>query len=289
MSETFICPRHGDYLAPEAITLAADLRTIVPLAVKRRARCTQCVADADAAKQEAQKRYEIDLSRWRRWEAAEVPYRYRNRTLGNWKPSQDQQQAFRLVDAWAADIRSRYDAGEGLLVMGPPGVGKTHLLAGLVSAVIGAGFKARYASWPEAWARCRPPFDGSPELLFRELMNVDFLALDEIGIRSGTPKEQERLFELIDYRYSRALPMLVATNLTASELLRVGERTADRLREACTGVVLTGSSKRQEAAEDEALRRAPDAHQEPAPPSLRLLKAVDGQDEEEQWRARQAA
>ncbi len=45
---------------------------------------------------------------------------------------------------------------------------------------------------------------------------VDFLALDEIGLTVSTEKGQTRLFELIDSRYSRRRPTLIATNATAA-------------------------------------------------------------------------
>lgn len=278
------CPRHGDYERIAVNVGDPQLMQRLPGNVW----CSECKADAAAAEKQAQAAYDGAMYRWQRWEDADLPYRYRNRTLDNWTAEPAHAATKRALQAWAGHVRDRYDDGEGLLLMGPPGVGKTHLLAGLVTAVIGAGFKARYASWPEVWARCRPPYDGNPEVLLRELGSVDFLALDEIGVRAGTAKEQERLFELIDSRYSRQLPTLVATNLTDGELNKVGERTADRLREACVGVVLAGASKRTDAATARALRAAPEPYEQPEVPTLVLTCSVNGEDQERQWRARAA-
>lgn len=278
------CPRHGNY---GRAVIDLGQQHFMPGAPGN-VQCRECRADNAAAEKKAQAQYDGALYRWQRWEDSDLPHRYRNRTLDNWVAAPAQAGTKKALQAWADHVRDRYDDGEGLLLMGPPGVGKTHLLAGLVTAVIGAGFKARYASWPEAWARCRPPYDGNPEVLFRELASVDFLALDEIGVRAGTSKEQERLFELVDSRYSRQLPTLIATNLTDGELNQVGERTADRLREACVGVVLAGASKRTDAATARTLRAAPEPYERPEVPTLALVYSVNGEDQERQWRARAA-
>jgi len=220
---------------------------------------------------------------WDRWTQAEIPARFRNRTVANWQPSKSQVGAARIVEAWLADVDARWKAGTGLLLMGVPGVGKTHLLAGLVTATIQAGYSARYASWPDVWARCRPPFTEHPDELLRALAKVDFLALDEIGLKAATEKEQARLFELIDTRYSQQRPTLVATNATEATLGSIGERAADRLREACIAVAIPGDSYRGQAPEDPLLASAPLSMAQPPSTPLRYIMSIDGNDVQRTW------
>ena len=228
----FDCPRHGPYSRTEGVP------EFVP------ARCSRCTSSASSELENAKQTHARAAQMYQRWQRSEVPKRYRCCTVASWQPLPGQEQAAEMLDAWRKDLHARREDGEGLLLMGAPGIGKTHLLAGLVAECIASGYSARYASWPEVWDHHRPPFDGSPEVLMRELCAVEFLALDEIGVRTGTEREQARLFELIDSRYRQSLPTLVATNATQDTLPMIGERTADRLLEACIPIVIPGDSNR---------------------------------------------
>lgn len=275
----YTCPRHGQYSSVDLDLPESFGR--VPLAVP--AFCPACSRAAAVLKQRARAILAEQELQWDRWKQAEIPARFRNRTVANWQPSKSQAGAARIVQAWLADVDARWKDGVGLLLMGVPGVGKTHLLAGLVTATIQAGYSARYASWPDVWARCRPPFTEHPDELLRALAKVDFLALDEIGLKAATEKEQARLFELIDTRYSQQRPTLVATNATEATLGSIGERAADRLREACIAVAIPGDSYRGQAPEDPLLATAPPSIAQPACEALRYIMSIDGSDVERKW------
>ncbi|WP_342316681.1 ATP-binding protein [Lysobacter sp. FW306-1B-D06B] len=263
----FACPRHGTYQRSEGVPEG------VPIT------CGHCRTTANAEREEARLAFDRQMRVWRRWEASEVPARYQACTVGNWLPQPGQETAARMLQVWADDVRLHWNSGEGLLLMGAPGVGKTHLLAGLTAACIAAGYSARYASWPDVWDRCRPPFEGQhPEALLRDLARIDFLALDEIGVRTGTDKEQARLFELVDARYRDKLPTIVATNATQATLPMIGERTADRLLEACIPIAISGDSNRRRA-----LRagNARPAIAEPEPRRVTRVLSINGNDVEQ--------
>lgn len=265
---TFTCPRHGPY----------ERNPDQPARIV--SGCRSCIADARAQLEQTQQQIDAEISTWLRWQAADLPERYRNRTVENWHPQRGQEPTATMVLSWLERLDSNWDAGDGLLLMGAPGVGKTHLLTGLVTAIVQQGYQARYASWPAVWEKCRPPFDENPDELLRELASVPFLALDELGMRPGTDKEQARLFELIDTRYRDEVPTLVATNATEATLPMIGERTADRLLEACIPVVIPGSSYRSRAAVDRGLREAPPALIKPTHRTITVPVSVEGVDEQ---------
>lgn len=281
---SYTCPRHGQYLAVD-LGLPEGFGT-VPITVA--AQCQACTQAANALKQQTQALVDVQRATWTRWQEAEIPRRFKNRTVANWRPTTKQAAAARIVHTWLSDLDARWKTGEGLLLMGVPGVGKTHLLAGLLTAAVQAGHTARYASWPDIWAKCRPPYSEHPEELMRALRKVDFLALDEIGLTVSTEKEQARLFELIDSRYSRRRPTLIATNATAATLASIGERTADRLREACVAISIPGDSYRGRAPTDKVLLDAPWPISEPTGDALRYVVSVDGQDVEREWEPKAA-
>ena len=151
---------------------------------------------------------------------------------------------------YEATIADRVAAGEGLTLLGPPGVGKTHLLAGLTTAACRSGFRAQYASWPilmdnaRACARSR---DSDP---IGEIAAAPFLAIDELALGQGTKWEITQLFNLLDFRYAEEQATCFASNLTTAELPeRIGERLADRLREMNATLLLAGNSQRERAHE----------------------------------------
>ena len=54
------------------------------------------------------------------------------------------------------------------------------------------------------------------------------LILDDFGSESGTPWVQEKLFQILNYRYNARLPTIITTNYELEEIeLRVRSRLVD--------------------------------------------------------------
>ncbi len=110
-----------------------------------------------------------------------------------------------------------------LLLSGGYGVGKTHLAAAIGNEVIRSGGEALFILAPDLLDHLRATFSpNSPETydeLFDRLKNTPLLILDDLGAESATPWAQEKLFQLLNYRYLRRLPTVITTNrpLTALE------------------------------------------------------------------------
>lgn len=232
MTDDTICPLHGDYSDPTGRY--------------RRWECPQCQREAQ--------RVESDWrAHWRAYEwwlnQAGIPRRYRNRTVRNWKPDGQDKSVVDLVNCYIDTLIGRFEAGDGLTLLGPPGIGKTHLLIGVISKACGHGIQAMYAVWPDLIEARRQSFNASADDPQRRALDdaatVPLLALDEIGLGSGTEWERSQLFELIDYRYREELATCVASNARDAGLTKVvGERLADRLGEMSATAVLRGNSKR---------------------------------------------
>lgn len=156
----------------------------------------------------------------------------------------------------------------GLIISGPVGSGKTHLLAAALGhLVLEVGVQARYREISLLFADIRRGFQEgkSGGEIIRPLSEVDVLAIDELGRGRGSPFELETLDELIARRYNAGRTTLFATNYSLAperktrpqaragyrstdeaseprdvELLRdrVGERIYSRLCEMCEFVSL---------------------------------------------------
>ncbi|GAA2861267.1 ATP-binding protein [Nonomuraea rubra] len=163
------------------------------------------------------------------------------------------------VRAWAKAGRR---AG-GLYLTGPVGTGKTHLgftaLAEWCRNTETVPRAARYDTWDtirfgptvhtvRATAlldQLRPGVNDA-RLVVEDCQNARLLFIDDIGAEKPSEWTQEKLYEVIDERYSRCLPLIVTSNLPPRSLAEhVGERSASRLAEMCTLVPLTGPDRRR--------------------------------------------
>ncbi len=101
------------------------------------------------------------------------------------------------ADSWIAQ-------GHNLLAFGPPGVGKTHMVAGIGHALIDRGYKVLFVRTSELVQRlqaARRDLRLPAELA--KLDRFDLLILDDLSYARRDQAETSVLFELIAERYER--------------------------------------------------------------------------------------
>jgi len=112
---------------------------------------------------------------------------------------------------------------EGWLVFqGATGCGKTHLVAAIANYRLKEGKPVKFVVVPEFLDHLRSTF--SPESpvsydqLFEEVKNAPLLILDDFGEQSTTPWAQEKLYQVINYRYNARLATVITTRLATDEM-----------------------------------------------------------------------
>ena len=134
---------------------------------------------------------------------------------------------------WAFN-RARQYAGSlngWLLLQGGFGCGKTHLAAAIANFVVGMGVPTLFLTVPDLLDTLRFSYDSEDttfEQRFDEIRNAPLLVLDDFGTQNATAWAQEKLFQIVNYRYINKLQLVVTTNLDLDEIeSRIRSRLAD--------------------------------------------------------------
>ena len=108
---------------------------------------------------------------------------------------------------------------EGILMSGATGLGKTHLSLAIAAKVMEKGYNVIYGSSPELLRILeREYFGKSDNDTMAALTGCDLLILDDLGAEMDKPLYASLLYEMINSRVSRGLPMIVSTNYPTNEL-----------------------------------------------------------------------
>jgi DNA replication protein DnaC len=134
-----------------------------------------------------------------------------------------------------------------LLLRGGYGCGKTHLAASIANYAVGMGVPTLFLTVPDLLDMLRFSYDSEDttfESRFNEIRNASLLVLDDFGTQNATGWAQEKLFQIINYRYVNKLPLVITTNLNLDDIeARFRSRLADR--ELVTDVRINASDYRR--------------------------------------------
>jgi DNA replication protein DnaC len=108
-----------------------------------------------------------------------------------------------------------------LLLQGDYGCGKTHLAAAIANFAVSIGVPTLFLTVPDLLDSLRFAYqdpEATFESRFEDVRKATLLVLDDFGTQNATPWAQEKLFQILNYRYINHLPVVVTTNLALEEI-----------------------------------------------------------------------
>jgi len=108
-----------------------------------------------------------------------------------------------------------------LLLEGGYGCGKTHLAAAIANDAVTQGIPTLFITVPDLLDSLRFAYadpETTFEQRFEEIRNASLLIMDDFGTQNATGWAQEKLFQIINYRYINKLPTVITTNLMLDEI-----------------------------------------------------------------------
>lgn len=138
------------------------------------------------------------------------------------------QEAFRAAYEFAQNPNGWF------LLIGPNGCGKTHLAAAIANRSLEVGALVLFATVPDLLDHLRAAFAPSStevyDQLFARMREAEVLVLDDLGAQQSSPWANEKLFQLLNYRYNSRFPTVITAN--SRGLQGIDERIRSRLTDA---------------------------------------------------------
>ncbi len=140
------------------------------------------------------------------------------------------------------DFWSVSDPFAWIYMHGPVGVGKTHLAVAAATEREKRGDDVFFATVPDLLDYLRATFAPDSPVDHNDLLDriktADLVVLDDMGAERSTPFAEDKLFQIVNYRYEERLPTIITAAQNFDELTKSRPRIASRLQDQSVAMEL---------------------------------------------------
>lgn len=155
----------------------------------------------------------------------------------------------RICKNYADNAEKMYLEGNGLLLYGDVGTGKTHLAVAMANKII-ENREIRFTTIQNLFVSYYAASFESRVNWMDTYINSDFLIIDDFGVENITDSYYQIIFSIINGRINRVAPLILTTNQSLESFkdnASVKEsRLNSRILEMCYPVKVQGKNWRQE-------------------------------------------
>ena len=167
-----------------------------------------------------------DKNRKKRYAWAEVPELFAGATLNGYRRLPGTEQAFTAVKDYLLNRQKNFHSGNGLILMGAVGCGKTHLGCAILNCALENGYSAAYWNVPLQLEMLMPggADDTDQSRILGKALSAQVLLMDDLGAEKPSVWTQKELVIILDERYRCNKPTIITSNLMLND---------DELRKTC--------------------------------------------------------